>query len=433
MKEPEISIGIVNAKKIHFKLYTPFRMHNEIAEGEQTIAYEQGKILWKGGKYEELTFIPYEAQAFFELTDVVIGIHFHWERKEIQRFNGTLKFILSDETITAINIIRAESYLTSVISSEMSATASLEFLKAHAIISRSWLLKQIKERNNNSIQRTVIPPTIKNYELIRWYDNKSHTDFDVCADDHCQRYQGITKVFNKNAIDAIHSTHGQVLIYDNDICDARFSKCCGGITEEYETCWDNIQYPYLQSVHDNDTGNMSLSTEKEVETWIRNTYDCFCNTNSRHIISQILTDYDQETTDFYRWEVHYPQEELSILISEKTKISFGKILDLIPIARGKSGRIYKLKIIGSEMELIIGKELEIRRILSKNHLLSSAFVIDKGPVSNGVPLWFKLTGAGWGHGVGLCQIGAAVMGERGYTYDQILHHYYKGTEIKKLY
>ena len=315
----------------------------------------------------------------------------------------------------------------------MSATASLEFLKAHAIISRSWLLKQIKERNNNSIQQTVIPPTIKNYELIRWYDNKSHTDFDVCADDHCQRYQGITKVFNKNAIDAIHSTHGQVLIYDNDICDARFSKCCGGITEEYETCWDNIQYPYLQSVHDNDTGNMSLSTEKEVETWIRNTYDCFCNTNSRHIISQILTDYDQETTDFYRWEVHYPQEELSILISEKTKISFGKILDLIPIARGKSGRIYKLKIIGSEMELIIGKELEIRRILSKNHLLSSAFVIDKGPGSNGVPLWFKLTGAGWGHGVGLCQIGAAVMGERGYTYDQILHHYYKGTEIKKLY
>ena len=273
-------------------------------------------------------------------------------------------------------------------------------------------------------------------EYIRWYDREDHTIFDVCADDHCQRYQGITKASNKSVVEAVKATQGQVLMYKNSICDARFSKCCGGVSEVFNTCWEDKNYPYLSAVRDTKEEGVlpDLTLESEAEKWIRSTPESFCYTNDKAIISQILNNYDQETTNFYRWKVRYTQEELSELIRSNTKNDYGKIIDLIPVERGKSGRICKLKIVGTEKTLIIGKELEIRRTLSPTHLFSSAFIVDKGETdANGVPAWFELTGAGWGHGVGLCQIGAAVMGEQGYNYNEILLHYYKGADIRKLY
>ncbi len=272
-------------------------------------------------------------------------------------------------------------------------------------------------------------------EIIRWYDREDHTIFDVCADDHCQRYQGITKASSRQVADAVRATRGQVLAYDDgEICDARFSKCCGGVTEEFQYCWENTPKPYLLAVRDG-TGTMphDLTKEANAEEWIRSAPDSFCNTSDRKVLSQVLNDYDQETPDFYRWHVTYTQEELAALIKEKTGTDFGGIVDLVPVERGKSGRICRLKIVGTKATLTIGKELEIRRTLSKSHLYSSAFVVDKEGSKDGLPERFVLTGAGWGHGVGLCQIGAAVMGEQGYGYDRILLHYYRGADIKKLY
>lgn len=318
----------------------------------------------------------------------------------------------------------------------MSATSSLEFLKAHAVISRSWLLAQIEKRKALSKQDGGFFPFFKtDTEYIRWYDREDHTIFDVCADDHCQRYQGITRASNQSVVEAVKETRGQVLMYKHAICDARFSKCCGGVTEEFNYCWEDKKYPYLSAVRDLDTESPlpDLTQEEEAERWIRQRPESFCHTTDPKILSQILNHYDQETQDFYRWKVRYTQEELAGLIASHTKSDYGEILDLIPVERGKSGRISRLKIVGTLKTMIIGKELEIRRTLSPTHLFSSAFVVDKGPEVNGVPEWFELTGAGWGHGVGLCQIGAAVMGEKGYAYDQILLHYYQGAEIRKLY
>lgn len=436
MKEPEISVGIVNAQEIHFTLNARFLAKGETVSGNQQVSFEEGGILWNGNVYRELTFTPLDEDSSFSLYDVTIGINFHWERQETQSFIDTLKLVVYEGKITAINILPAEDYLTSVISSEMNATSSLEFLKAHAVVSRSWLLAQIEKRKAMSKKQGDFFSFVKtDTEYIRWYDREDHTIFDVCADDHCQRYQGITKATNQSVAEAVKATRGQVMMYKNSICDARFSKCCGGITEEFDTCWENKKYPYLTAVRDdkNDTAMPDLTIEEEADKWIRSTPDSFCNTHDKHILSQILNNYDQETTNFYRWKVRYTQEELAELIRTNTKCDYGQIIDLIPVERGKSGRISKLKIVGTLKTLIIGKELEIRRTLSDTHLFSSAFVVDKGPQQDDVPAWFELTGAGWGHGVGLCQIGAAVMGEKGYNYNDILLHYYKDADIRKLY
>ena len=436
MKEPEISVGIVNAQEIHFSLNGNFFAKGETVCGEQQVAFSEGGILWNGNLYRELTFTPQDEHASFSLYDVTIGINFHWERQETQSFMGTLKLVVDEGKITAINILPAEDYLISVISSEMNATSSLEFLKAHAVVSRSWLFAQIEKRKALSDKNEGFFSFIKtDTEYIRWYDREDHTIFDVCADDHCQRYQGITRASNQSVVEAVKETRGQVLMYKHAICDARFSKCCGGVTEEFNYCWEDKKYPYLSAVRDLDTESPlpDLTKEEEAERWIRQRPESFCHTTDPKILSQILNHYDQETQDFYRWKVRYTQEELAGLIATHTKSDYGEILDLIPVERGKSGRISRLKIVGTLKTMIIGKELEIRRTLSPTHLFSSAFVVDKGPEINGVPEWFELTGAGWGHGVGLCQIGAAVMGEKGYAYDQILLHYYRGAEIRKLY
>ena len=438
MKEPEISVGIVNAQEIHFSLNGNYFAKGETVCGDQVVTFNEGGILWNGNLYRELTFTPQEESNSFSLYDVTIGINFHWERQETQIFMGTLRFVVHEDKITAINQLSVEDYLTSVISSEMSATSSLELLKAHAVVSRSWLFAQIEKRK--ALKDTggdFFSFTKTKEEYIRWYDREDHTIFDVCADDHCQRYQGITKASNATVAKAVKATRGQILIYDNKICDARFSKCCGGATEEFEYCWEDKHYDYLTAVRDADLEEArplpDLTDEKEAERWIRKAPASFCDTHDKKILSQILNNYDQETTDFYRWKVRYTQEELAELIRKNTKTDYGDILDLIPVQRGTSGRICKLKIVGSEKTLTIGKELEIRRTLSNSHLFSSAFVVDKGELKDGVPQWFLLSGAGWGHGVGLCQIGAAVMGEKGYAYDEILLHYYKNAEIKRFY
>ena len=319
----------------------------------------------------------------------------------------------------------------------MKSTSSLELLKAHAVISRSWLLAQIERRRNQDAGGSGFFSFVKkDDELIRWYDRDDHTIFDVCADDHCQRYQGITKANNVHVEQAVKETCGEILTYNDKICDARFCKCCGGITEEFQYCWENTPQPYLVALRDCDDKHADLpdlSNEAEAEKWIRAFPESYCNTNDKKILSQVLNDYDQETSDFYRWKVEYSQDELSHLIEDKLKIEFGQIVDLVPVERGRSGRICKLKIIGTKRTFTIGKELEIRRALSKTHLYSSAFVVDKLDVVDNIPSRFVLHGAGWGHGVGLCQIGAAMMGEKGYKYDEILLHYYRGAEIKKIY
>ena len=430
--EPKVSIGILWNKEISFALNNRYTCDGKEITGDNSVSLQDGKILWNGNLYDELSFEPSDNNAAFTLKDVVIGINFHWERKEDQQFQGALKLIVRNELITAINLINVEDYLTSVISSEMSATASLELLKAHAVISRSWLLAQI-EKNKEIIASKEKYSTFTETEdeLIRWYDREDHTDFDVCADDHCQRYQGITRASAniQTVKQAIEETRGQVLESENKICDARFSKCCGGVVEEFQNCWEDIKFPYLVKLRDDvDSSNVpDLTIEAESVKWIQSRPSAFCNTQDKKILGQVLNNYDQETTDFYRWKVTYTQDELSALVLKRSGIDFGLIQELIPVERGTSARLVKLKIVGSKKTLIVGKELEIRRILSTSHLYSSAFTIKKDGDK------FILTGAGWGHGVGLCQIGAAVMGEKGYSYDKILLHYYVGASLEKLY
>ena len=458
MKEPKVHVGILFEPQIEFILLNPYRINDMEISGKQVVTYNEGRILWNGRLYDELLFEPVnETTDAFELLDVTIGINFHWERKEDQRFLGSLKIIVENKKLTGINVIHVEDYLTSVISSEMSATASLELLKAHAVISRSWLLAIDNSIDNSLRHDSAAPNNAANCQLstvncqLKWYERDAHTRFDVCADDHCQRYQGITRASTEIVKQAIAATRGQVLTSDGKICDARFSKCCGGAFEEFQYCWEDVKYPYLLKQRDfrifsskfNDlsfentlsgSGLPDLTDEQEAETWIRTSPPAFCNTTDKKVLSQVLNNYDQETTDFYRWKVVYTQEELSALILKRSGIDYGQIIDLVPIARGTSGRLWKLKIVGTKKTLTIGKELEIRRTLSTSHLYSSAFVVDKEGVSpEGIPARFILTGAGWGHGVGLCQIGAAVMGEQGYKYDAILLHYYIGANIKKLY
>ena len=438
-KQPDVTVGIVSAQKIHFSLNKPYLAKGEKVLGEQVVEFSEGGVLWNGNQYSQLTFHPQSADASFSLSDVTIGVNFHWERKETQTFLGTLRFVVESGKIVAINELPVEKYLESVISSEMSATSSLELLKAHAVISRSWLLAQMKKRREVAESgNNFFSFTKKEDTLIRWYDREDHTLFDVCADDHCQRYQGITKETSPHVAEAIRQTKGQILMDGEEICDARFSKCCGGITEEFQYCWEDTPKTYLTAVRDIALGvehtQPNLTNEEEAEKWIRFNPPAFCNTQDKKILSEVLNDYDQETVNFYRWKETLSQEKLQQLIADKLKMDLGAILDMKAVERGKSGRISKLQIIGTEKTFTIGKELEIRRTLSDSHLLSSAFVVDKyDKDEQGVPQRFELIGAGWGHGVGLCQIGAAVMGEQGYHYDAILLHYYQGAEIKKLY
>ncbi len=442
--EPLINVGILSDSEIHFELYGDFQYEGKKYSGIFSAQIVKSKIVCKKGKEKiaetnELFFKTLDPEGdSFLIKEVIIGVKFHWERKEKQRFLGSLKIIIEDGKLTAINVVPIEAYLISVISSEMSARSSLQLLKAHAIVSRSWLIAQMEKSKTLQKQNKGYSAVYENEnELIKWYDREDHKNFDVCADDHCQRYQGVTKVYTEIARQAVKETKGIVVSYDDKVCDARYSKSCGGLTEAFENVWEPVQYKYLSSVVDYkfepDNFSLNFSTEANARKWILGNPPAFCNTKDKKILAQILLDFDQETTDFYRWKVEYSQTELSNLIKEKSEIDFGEILELIPVERGASARLIKLKIVGTKKTLIVGKELEIRRILSKSHLYSSAIVIKKIQSGNKVPDKFIISGAGWGHGVGLCQIGAAVMASKGYNFDEILLHYFSNARLFKLY
>lgn len=439
MNQPVVKVGIMSADKLDFILSGAYLNDGVKVEGAQTAIVKDGKIIWNEDSYERLSFIPDDSceNCHFTLKNVTIGVNFHWERLEDQTFAGQLDVIVENGRLTAINVIGVEDYLKSVISSEMSATASLELLKAHAVISRSWLLSQIeKNKQITDSGQTYSACTVTDDEIVKWYDREDHVNFDVCADDHCQRYQGITRQTTPKVDQAVEATRGEVLWGDGHICDARFSKCCGGVFEVFENCWEPVHHSYLapqrDAVAEHDFPDLTI--EENAREWILGRPAAFCGTNDKRILSQVLNNYDQETTDFYRWKVEYDSKELSALIKERSGLDFGELIDLIPLTRGTSGRICRLKIVGTKMTKIIGKELEIRRTLSKSHLYSSAFVVEKQQDdSDSLPTRFTLHGAGWGHGVGLCQIGAAVMGDLNYTYRCILLHYFIGAEIKTYY
>lgn len=412
---PLVSVGIVGAESITFTL-------NGYGEdgSSRTATIHNGLIQYDGKAHTRLCFKPQSPDDSFSLMDVVIGVNFHWQRLETQTFRGSLRLLADGGKIWAINDLPVEDYLESVISSEMSAQSSLPLLMAHAVISRSWLMSQIDGNTAPNTQAS------HGDAFIRWYDHTDHTLFDVCADDHCQRYQGITKETSPNVAEAIRRTRGELLTYGDEICDARFSKCCGGAMEEFQYCWDDTPKPYLKGIGDTPEETIpDLTVEENARQWILSSPNSFCNTTDKRILGQVLNDYDQETTDFYRWRVSYTQEELSKLVEKKLGAGLGTITDMRPLKRGTSGRICELRITGTKKTIVVGKELEIRRALSESHLYSSAFVVEKQGDT------FTLIGAGWGHGVGLCQIGAAVMGDKGYAYDEILRHYYPGAEIEK--
>ena len=416
--EPTIDVGIMQGQEIEFTLNSPYHLRGSLRQGTFTANLTDEAIVIDGTAYDSIEFIPSDASSTFSLHGVTIGKEFHWQQQETQTFQGSLVLRIIEGELHAINRIAIEDYLTSVIASEMSGTSSIELLKAHAVISRSWLLAQIAPKlkiENSKLKVGQVcndidsPPEANfqlstfNSQLIKWYDREAHTHFDVCADDHCQRYQGVSRKVTSQVLEAIRATRGIVLSYEGEVCDARFSKCCGGITELYESCWDDTPHPYLSVVQ-----------------------DPFCNTDDPKILSEVLNHYDQGT-DFYRWTVQYTQQDLSELVRRRGGFDYGDIVDLIPIERGPSGRIIRLQIVGTKATRIIGKELEIRRTLSESHLYSSAFDVEKQEGS------FILHGSGWGHGVGLCQIGAAVMGAQGYGYTEILHHYYPEAELTQWY
>ena len=407
-RQRKIDVGIMSAKEICFEIL-------EDGAGPQKVVWEDGRINYNGVLYDELVFDAVTRSTFFSeptfaLKGVTIGVGFHWERKVDQTFAGSLRFVVEGDKVTAIDRVGIEDYLVSVISSEMKSSASLEFLKAHAVISRSWVLSQVEKRRSGA-SRTMEEEPSEDGVMLRWWDHEDHTAFDVCADDHCQRYQGLTMAIGENVRTAVDQTWGEVLTYDGQLCDARFSKCCGGVTERFSACWEDKDFPYLRVLPDTPGEKPGAKA--------------FCDTSDQAILSQVLNDYDLETMDFYRWEVRYSRSRLSELVSRRSGVVFGEILDLVPVERGESGRIVKLRIVGTARTLVVGKELMIRRILSESHLKSSAFDVEW----DGDDVILK--GRGWGHGVGLCQIGAAVMSYEGYTYRQILSHYYPGATIER--
>ena len=444
---PQVRVGIMTEPRVAFTLHGDYRVNGVIVSGKHEVTMTDGRVGWENNTFAQLLFEPVDASvASFTLHDVTIGVSFHWKRREDQTFKGALQFIVEHGMVTAINILPVEDYLLSVISSEMSATASLELLKAHAVISRSWLLAQMEAHEQADPDRALstdyLAPTLgeaqqaDDAEIIKWWDHDDHVNFDVCADDHCQRYQGITRAGTEAVRQAIVATWGEVLSKDGALCDARFSKSCGGVMEEFENCWEPVHHDYLVARRDgeNETDFPDLTREDNAEEWILTAPKAFCNTHDKEILSQVLNDYDQETTDFYRWRVEYTQEQIAELIARRTGTDYGRIRDLQPVERGTSGRLCKMKIVGERCSRVIGKELAIRYALSESALYSSAFVVERHDIdSDGYPSKFVLRGAGWGHGVGLCQIGAAVMGAKGYDYRQILHHYFVDADIERRY
>lgn len=398
-----------------------------IGDGIYSVQVQDNKILFEGENVDRLAFVPAGTACHFTLHNVIIGVNFHWERSQKQMFEGELHFLIEGNKVRAVNSLPVEDYLKSVIASEMSATASMEFLKAHTVISRSWLYAQLLRCNAST--KSVLEHC-SNEEIIRWYARENHTTFDLCADDHCQRYQGIPSVGNDRAKEAVEATANIVLASEGKVCDARFSKCCGGMTERFSACWEDEDFSYLDAFRDNDgkQGFVDLTNETAAREWIEGSPEAFCNTADATVLTQVLNGYDCETNDFYRWQQVYTQQELSQLVAKRSGMDFGIIHDLQPVERAASGRLVRLRIVGDKRTVVVGKELEIRRWLSSSHLYSSAFVVDKAVDENG-NVKFILKGAGWGHGVGLCQIGAAMMGERGFDYKQILEHYYPGTQL----
>lgn len=434
--EPLITVGIIDrAASVHGTLQEPFRLADEaILTGEFRAVNVNGEVVVTGGtdielmRGPEVLFTPMNGGRF-TLRDVVFGINFHWERKEDQTFEGALRLVARpDGTVTAVNVIAVEKYLASVISSEMSATAPAALLKAHAITSRSWLVAMLEMKKKYS---TIGVPSQRSFaagdELVRWYDREDHDLFDVCADDHCQRYQGVSRIISAAAQQAVNDTRGVFLVHGGEICDARFYKACGGLTERFENAWADTPVPYLVTVSCAHGHHAPVTTEEEAARWIASSPEAFCNTTDGDILRQVLPSFDQETTDFFRWSVRYTAAELSAIVKERSGIDFGLITDLVPLRRGPSGRITRLRIAGTLRTMTVGKELEVRRWLSKSHLYSSAFVVMKEKDA------FVLRGAGWGHGVGLCQIGAAVMAVQGWTAEAIVTHYFTGATLTTLY
>ena len=445
--EPVIKIGLMTgASSSAVSLAGPFETENgeRLPEGRYVISRAGSVVRAEGPAIIEAPTFSVRALEHelcrATLDDVIIGIDFHWQRKESQSFQGGLSFAIDDAGITIVNELPLESYLVSVISSEMSASCPAELLRAHAIVSRSWLLAQLYQGSGASGQGSspFAAGQSDDNEIIRWYGRESHTGFDVCADDHCQRYQGISKAFSRAAFEAVEDTRGIALMWGEEICDARYSKSCGGMTEVYSAAWEDRQVSYLSAIHDGPGRPtefaMPLTDQANAEAWIMSSPPAYCNTDSAELLARILPAFDQATRDFYRWEVVYSQQEITEILGQRTGIDFGRVKALDPLARGESGRITRLEVTGEKRRLIIGKELEIRRALSRSHLYSSAFVaLAEGVRDDGYPDLFRLNGAGWGHGVGLCQIGAAVMAEKGHSHKAILDHYFRGSDLRKLY
>ncbi len=434
IKQPKITVGIMDRQtEASGRLDGNFRLDEfGYVSGRFSARVEAGRIVLfdevqrEIGRSPLIRLIGQEGSTLF-LFNVTIGNHFHWERREDQTFQGAL--ILqprNDGTIAAINEIPVEDYLTSVISSEISATAPMEFLKAHAILSRSWLLAAL-DRRHKTKENSLPTEKATEEKVIRWYEREDHDLFDVCADDHCQRYQGITKIVSEQAKDAVGETHGMVITHKNEICDARYSKACGGLTEDFDTAWDDKQVPYLRSISDASVSHCPIKTEEEASAWILSNPETYCNVKDEHLLEKILSGFDIETRNFFRWRIEYSRKELQEILRNKSGFDFGTLQEIVPLRRGPSGRISRLKIVGSKRSTIVGKELEIRRWLSRSHLYSSAFVVK---VEGGR---FILYGAGWGHGVGLCQIGAAVMAAKGFSAEEILKHYFQKVKIKNIY
>ena len=441
MQEPEIKVGIIEGvRELTGRFNGPFCLQGgrmftgpfsaRMSEDRLIFTDQQGAQI---DRQQELRFRP-EKGATFSLTDVTIGIRFHWERKQEQTFQGDLRLSAAGRNLTVVNRLHLEDYLASVVSSEMSAAAPLEMLKAHAVASRSWLMAMLQRRG-----KTVDPGADRREaseqtgEIVRWYGQEDHTRFDVCADDHCQRYQGITKIIADQAAEAVRSTRGVFLVHAHAICDARYHKACGGRTDNFENTWEEIPVPYLSSVVDADISHEPVDTEAAAQEWVRTRPEAYCNTADEPLLRRVLPDFDQETADFFRWRLTYGREELEAILRKKSGIDFGSLQDLVPVNRGPSGRIMRLRIEGSKTTITVGKELEIRRWLSRSHLYSSAFCVSVERDASGLPVRFMLDGAGWGHGVGMCQIGAAVMAEKGHRAEAILKHYFCGAELKKLY
>lgn len=444
MPEPVIAVGILKAPAIRLRLTGRFVLtlsgkgvtgDIEVRTGHRGVELRTGGRSIAAGESIRLSpGVPWQGE--FTVMGVVIGIGLHWESKENQVFRGNMRFMKESGEVRLVNELPAEQYLRSVITSEMNASSPLELLKAHAIISRSWLISQVEAPQRKLPSRGAGEPALDDMEILRWYDREDHEGFHVCADDHCQRYQGFARTGDARVDRAVDETAGQVLTHSGRLCDTRYSKCCGGMTERYESCWEPVAHPCLESVPDREqaSGNVpDLRQEPLAGGFIRGRPEAFCNTEDTDLVKQVLNDYDHPGSGHFRWEVRYTRQELSELIAEKSGLEFGEILELEPVERGPSGRLVRLRIIGSRRTMVVGKELEIRRWLSPSHLYSSAFIVERDTGAGGVPDGFKLRGAGWGHGVGLCQIGAAVMASGGYGHRQILQHYYRGATINQWY